>query len=1301
MKAEFTEIEVLEELAAAMDPSLDGSMWITLQIVEHIINSISERDKLSNKYISSLMADILERYQEILSDENAVRPLPNDTVQQMISYTQDVIESLMNKPKGKMIKVDAIVPSYKLKNAGSKTMNWIGKQPGRTIKDKLAGKNRVLTQVNEFSYDIKENQVVSMIIKEMKSLISTRINIGIENQAYDVSKDDDKRYDEMDDFLKLERKFKKSKLANVKAKVVIQPNNTLISDKYYSKMWRAYQQILDYKKSIEKKLNHVLERYTSCIYLSILSELAKIRGIALINQVSLISDTEGLLKIKKLKEGNFNDENDTEFLVVASNINTLYGKVEVVDKEKNYALVFIGKVKYFLGKSNLKDVSKFDQLERGQKIFFTVSEKDDKKIKSIVNDEEIYSIKTSLEDTNINIIITKMLFNEEEAKYEEEQVKNIVYEFKESKDGNLAWNRGVNFTAYKYEEKVKNKKWTLCGYGDIKGIRAIKNMIISEILSVCNVRKELDTTIIKNSKDDLDKLSDLNSCWILDFINYNPIISSSNLEKVDIKKDLYSFQVTEESSKRVYVPEKNSIIKSNVEIISMNDLISDNNKSQADIVTAFDSILGTIKDEIKYDENKYLIYMVPDSIDEFTQKNMKRLFRVNFQRVFPIWRSIAAAISYQDKVRIDKDSKFLVVDCNGESSSATLMKVKYSKELNDFIFERFAPYDCNDDENPVNKNYCIESYLNKFILKYNMNLSDSNKEFLIKVGAIEDSIINKKDRIQIIFQDNKEIPIKIFYDEILYKQVIDEIIENFKEYSINLKQNISENNISNILLIGDHFTTTSGLKIIADDILCIPKFSKIKNESIIKGAALINERLINSLPTWHEHLPDLSLEVVKNGCYDKIDLIKNTSIENIMGKEQIFKVKEILTLDAGHKEFKFPLLKGTSSKANKEFNAIIRDKAFPLKEKLDVELTIRYIYGNENSYELILEPANKEEKIFKNIIAEWCEDNNNVCENLYPNFPDIIINDKEVEILESLLGKIERFFTRVYIHKSVSEEDIKFVKTQIFKAMLSLQRLMCGDLDNIEEVILSIKKKDVIKYMGIIIGIISDENGLVDLLESVSVIQTKFLKSTIAEFLCSFGDSIIPSLKNYIISSSEDYKSSALGKMIFLNGKDSEILDVFEKSYLIDGYNIIRSVDKSLWADKSLIINLYKSKPNLIEKIVSFIEYRLKNMSVDSNPPATLFKDFLEVLLATVRLREFSEFHLLSAGVNRCLRLSKYIKTIDRKIFINGGAVRTFIRFDVTKPASLNNMSDLAYVLNVYLTGEKGANLIQVKSIED
>lgn len=1289
MKSKFIEIEVLEELAAADSPTIEGSAWITLQVIEHILNSIFERDNLNNKYTSGLLSDILEKYEELLLNIDSLRPIPNDTVQQIIGYTENVITTLINNPKGKMIKVDAMVPSYKLKQVGNKTMSWIGKQPGRSIKDKLAGKNKVLTQVNEFSYDIKENQVLSMVLKEMKKLINARINIGINSEAYDVSEEDCIRFDQMESYLKLERKYYNSKLAEVMPRVVIQPNNTLISDKYYSKIWRAYQFILSYKKNLEENWYNILERFECCIYLSIISKLSTINSFNLINQVNLLSDEYGKINIKKLINTTFKLQLSTDFIV-----NKSKGRIDFINKQKGYALVYINNIKYELFRKDLNDIDKykFDNLERYEKIYFTVNPDNNTKINSIEREENFYFINIKLIDNCIKVNLSRKIYNKNNSSYDSEDKTSLIYEFNIAENSNLVKGRGLSFNVTTYINESLNSNSSFIYYGDLKGIREIREKIINDIILF---------TGISVSKDiEYGMINDTNEFWILDFVGYNPIIINSHNNIVKLKKKLYSFQVNEEEIKKVYISKKNLYEDSNCEIISMNDLIFSNKMNTVDVISGFDSILNSIKNEIKYNPDKYFVYTVPDSIDEFSQISMKRLFRVNFEKSFPIWRSVAAITSCKDKIKLRDGSRVIVIDCNCETATSVLMEAKYNNKLKDIVFERFAPYDCNDDNNPINMQYFIKKYLEKFIYKYNIVLDECHKDYLIKTGIIEKILLNKEETIQSIFYNDKNEYsnyYKFFYDEYLYNEILNELINNFRIYITSLYNIVGKTNISQIILIGEYFSISEEIRNILNRSFMNSRYYIVKNRDIAFGAIEIQNKLVAGLPTWYEHLPDLSLEVVKNGHYDKIDLIKNKSIENIMGREQIFKVRDILTLEAGKKEFIFPLIKGISGKVNKEFNAIIKDKAFPLKEQMDVKLTIKYIYGNDNSYKLIVEPINKNDNNIGPIIAEWIEESDSKKENSYPTFAPTILSEFDVEALEKCLDKVERLFNNNI--ENIASYSIVFAKKQIFNAMIKLQKLIYSNNDEAIKIINDIKTRPLITHLGKIIGIIPDKT-LIDALEKTDPKETKLLQSTVAEFLCCFGNMMIPSVKKFIISNNESYKASALGKMIFLNGNDIEILNAFESSFKTDSNHIIRSLGKSIWSDKLLIFNLYKNKPELVEQILNCIEYKLKIISRFEDVNSALFKDYCEILLAIIRLREIDGNSVLIAGQARAIRLSKYIKIIDCNISKNGGLVKSFIKFDLTKPESLKNMSDLAYVLNVYLTGEEGANLIQVKDID-
>jgi hypothetical protein len=64
-------------------------------------------------------------------------------------------------------------------------------------------------------------------------------------------------------------------------------------------------------------------------------------------------------------------------------------------------------------------------------------------------------------------------------------------------------------------------------------------------------------------------------------------------------------------------------------------------------------------------------------------------------------------------------------------------------------------------------------------------------------------------------------------------------------------------------------------------------------------------------------------------------------------------------------------------------------------------------------------------------------------------------------------------------------------------------------------------------------------------------------------------------------------------------------------------------------------------------------------------------------------------------------QLVRRIRQADWGFAQSGAVVRSDIRFVVEKPVTLHRMSELAYVLNAYLTGDTGSNLIQIASIEE
>lgn len=289
MAPEFGEIRKIEQLAASEKPSKEGAWWIMLQTAESVCNSASLRDPVNNAFLSEFWTDATKYVAPLLESE-AERPLPYDDLMQMVSYCGEQLQSIITNPRHNIVKVDKMVMPQRVKNAGSKTMNWLGRQPGKTIKEKLAGKNKMLTQVNEYSYDIRENQVSMMLYHQIMRRVSDRVEYGMNAGGYD-----DVNSTQMAQLLKIKKLLRNSPLVEINPKNHNQANNALLSDKNYSVIWRAYLDMAKYDKKLEMQWETALQMYVKAVFLAFNAEILSYEDVyAVENRVKL----EGLETLK-------------------------------------------------------------------------------------------------------------------------------------------------------------------------------------------------------------------------------------------------------------------------------------------------------------------------------------------------------------------------------------------------------------------------------------------------------------------------------------------------------------------------------------------------------------------------------------------------------------------------------------------------------------------------------------------------------------------------------------------------------------------------------------------------------------------------------------------------------------------------------------------------------------------------------------------------------------------------------------------------------------------------------------------
>lgn len=106
-------------------------------------------------------------------------------------------------------------------------------------------------------------------------------------------------------------------------------------------------------------------------------------------------------------------------------------------------------------------------------------------------------------------------------------------------------------------------------------------------------------------------------------------------------------------------------------------------------------------------------------------------------------------------------------------------------------------------------------------------------------------------------------------------------------------------------------------------------------------------------PLWTDRLPFLAIKRFY-GVFELIGRIGNKKIAPQFGVTQKIPVEETFTLPKNRKEYRFGLILNDSREIS--YEAVVRNRAFPLRRDVECELHLTYTYGKDIPYELIFKP---------------------------------------------------------------------------------------------------------------------------------------------------------------------------------------------------------------------------------------------------------------------------------------------------------------------------------------------------------
>ena len=157
-----------------------------------------------------------------------------DYVSRIVDLTIEAFVHIVSSTHSEIIREDVMMPLHKMKEVDSYCINWLSRQSGRTIREKLAGIGSMMAVRRRESFDTGENRLLKAFARRMSGLIQLK-------QEY-LPEDFTSEKEEF--FLeKAYQLLRSEEFQEVQRWENLPPNNTLLSDKYYSKIWHGWQEL--------------------------------------------------------------------------------------------------------------------------------------------------------------------------------------------------------------------------------------------------------------------------------------------------------------------------------------------------------------------------------------------------------------------------------------------------------------------------------------------------------------------------------------------------------------------------------------------------------------------------------------------------------------------------------------------------------------------------------------------------------------------------------------------------------------------------------------------------------------------------------------------------------------------------------------------------------------------------------------------------------------------------------------------------------------------------------------------------
>ncbi|WP_290525699.1 DUF2357 domain-containing protein [Alcanivorax sp.] len=1341
---EFDSIESLYRALNDKDEVKTQANWIL--IVRKWLTEVSSFDPVTGRALHTGIVDFLSALSKSLQDASPEGEI-KDRIYRIVSHTKEAVLAIMEHTRDKILREHAMLPIHAAREVDSNSVQWLSRQPGRTLREKLSGKPYMKAVRRRSSVDTAENRLLRAFLFRLEQILIERQNV--------LSSATEETCEEL--LVSLQRWLRSEDAAEIGNWGNLPPNNTLLQDKRYRKVWDGWLWLQTIDEQITEDGKRVHNDILSVIYwntLSLLHDSGRFRTV----QQPVGLDYDNFSIAPELPVRGY------LFPAFDSKIN---GKIKFIKPDKSFGFITSddGRDLYF-NPYNLSRKLDINSLSAGNEVSFVIgSNRQGECADDITLPAGIIPVDFNLtgdkwkiqvgEDKYLLQIVSGNLVIEQ-AQGAKKKLKIEPTTLKEIPKTILSL---VADAPFEYSPPTNNQS------GPIR--------MDSSVVDLCSIRP----TFTNNTGSEAHlPFRLLQQHWPLN-INGGVVIDCGYAKSIALHSD--------------------------IETVSMRSLFS-HSSTLPDATKSSASMFFTKKlsDYIKAEK---LTYLVPDWGNDFDLEGIRKSVNFYFDESTPLPKSIAAIFAWQSSKkfvqdRVQENDFVLVVDSFDGGISITPVQAIYQKELDEILPETQG---MSWERHPtvIVPNRGIHAAMARNL---DRNGCQTSEELLHLFGF--DGLACDSGEVSFVKDDH-------WYH----------LPGSIREA---LTQDLDLNILSNYAISDCLNSTNRDCRGVG--VFILPLEDTIRKPDVrmdykwlgsawspIKGCQTLNrwQEEVDDIALWRDHLPELSIRIVRDGHFENFSLVKDATVTPQRGRTVNIPVEELFTLPAGQTHYSFPLQQGAGKK-ELQFAAYLKSPAFPLKKATTCKLKMTYTYGEDNPYELKFIPLDSAEASFKSIRVEWrsaSEGEVADLENLpVPDFParkswsdfqkfpkedgksfsdlldwccskitgldDLISFDYEQEFQSILnkrkVGHLEwgttdrtgKYYCRVNVDgESVFCHSSQFIEAidensldegcPVYLDVLTTEKGPYGTNISFSESLplqLQEKVKDTInlklsrtmeyaekgvfslRFPALTIwnnghslsepdvpdhfrnAVFEGAQKIILLIESENIPDT--LKEELFFFLCCLHKDAPELVGRRLLDAVKDknllrryYRNIAFAignaELPYQQELLSNVIDP------IDNEGLTRSITLevlsiALWRSKTLINKLTKEGLGALSRsLYGCLEFDFQKVVNDGKgyQIATLCKH-LELLLALLRSRgiEDDEFKMVFAPDNELTK--KYVVLVDdisRVVIESDVELKSRISLEIEKPDVFCKTPDLLYALRMYLTGDTGANTIVIAGVND